>query len=127
MFSAYVYNPRDSLTGINMKNRNTRLLSSFCLWGTLPSQIAGVLLALFIIAPVIRGQTNTGQIQGLVKDQAGAVVPGVTVTATHVASNSKVERLTNESGEFLFPSLAVGEYTLSASVTGFKQITKTGI
>jgi len=96
-----------------MENRNTRLLSC--------------LIALFFIAPVVCAQTNTGQIQGLVKDQNGAVVPGATVTATHVGSKLKVERITDESGQFLFPSLAVGEYTVSASITGFAQLTKTGI
>ncbi|HJU56599.1 MAG TPA: carboxypeptidase-like regulatory domain-containing protein [Pyrinomonadaceae bacterium] len=114
-----------------MENKNTSPLSSCYSWGMASSLIAKrllpCLLALFFIAPVIRAQTNTGQLQGLVKDQAGAVIPGVTVTATHVASNLKVERVTDESGQFLFPSLAVGEYTLSASLTGFKQLTKTGI
>src|ERR1700754_1241801 len=95
----------------------------------MPSLKAGLLVfvALFCVAPVVQAQTNTGQIQGLVKDQTGAVIPGVTVTATHVASNIKVERVTDGSGQYLFPSLAVGEYTLSASVTGFQQVTKTGI
>jgi hypothetical protein len=85
------------------------------------------LIVIFLSAPVASAQTNTGQIEGVVRDQAGAVIPGATVTATHVASNLKVERATDSSGAFLFPSLAVGAYTLSVSSAGFKQITKTGI
>jgi len=95
----------------------------------MPALKAGLLVfvSLVFIAPIAQAQTNTGQIQGVVKDQVGAVIPGVTVTATHLASNLKVERVTDESGQYLFPSLAVGDYTLSASVTGFQQVTKTGI
>lgn len=112
-----------------MQNRNTRRLSSSGLWGTMPSLTAVLVscVTLLIITSVVHAQTNTGQIQGVVKDQNGAVIPGVTVTATHVASKLRVERITDESGQYLFPSLAVGDYTLAASVTGFKQITKTGI
>lgn len=77
--------------------------------------------------PAAFAQTNTGQIEGVLRDQSGAVVPGATVTATHVASNVQTVRVTGSDGEFLFPSLAVGEYTLSVSAAGFRQLTKTGI
>jgi hypothetical protein len=77
--------------------------------------------------PVAFAQTNTGQIEGVLWDQSRALIPGATVTATHVASNIQVVRVTDSSGEFLFPSLAIGEYTLSVSSPGFKQLTKTGI
>lgn len=77
--------------------------------------------------PAVVAQTNTGQLEGVLRDQSNAVVPGATVTATHVASNVQTVRVTGSDGEFLFPSLAVGEYTLSVSAVGFRQLTKTGI
>lgn len=82
---------------------------------------------LFFSVQVAFAQTNNGQIEGVLRDQSRAVVPGAIVTATHVASNIQVVRVTDSSGEFLFPSLAVGEYTLSVSSPGFRQLTKTGI
>ena len=114
-----------------MENRNASHIASTSFWRRLPygsaKRLLLCLIALVPIGPAVCGQTNTGQIEGLVRDQAGAVIPGVTVTVTHIASNLKVERVTNSSGEFLFPSLAVGEYELSASAAGLKQLTKTGI
>jgi hypothetical protein len=67
-------------------------------------------------------QANTGQIKGVIRDHTGAVIPGANVTATSVATGLSVERVTDSSGEFVFPSLAVGEWKLSASATGFKQL-----
>ncbi len=99
-------------------------------WTISPSRIAaGVLclIALFFSAGTAFTQTNTGQIKGVVRDNAGAVVPGASVAVTHVATRIKVERVTDASGEFLFPSLLVGESELSVSATGFTQLIKTGI
>ena len=94
------------------------------------SRIARNLFCLIVVccsAPIVFAQTNTGQIKGVVRDRAGAVIPGATVTVTNVASNIKVERVTDTSGAYLFPSLQIGECTISVSATGFKQLTKTGI
>jgi len=85
------------------------------------------LTAFFVSTPIAVSQTNTGQIKGVVRDNAGAVVPGATVAVTHVATKTKVERVSDSAGEFLFPSLLVGECELTVSATGFKQLIKTGI
>ena len=70
------------------------------------------LVALCGGVPVTFAQTNTGQIAGVVRDPSRAFIPGATVTATHLASHTQVRRVTDSAGAFLFPSLAVGEYTL---------------
>jgi hypothetical protein len=109
-----------------MENKNAPPLSSILL-SRIAKPLLLCLIALFFSVTIAFAQTNTGQIEGVVRDQTGAVIPGATVMATHVASNLKVVRVTDSSGGFLFPSLAVGEYELSISSTGFKQLTKTGI
>jgi hypothetical protein len=78
-------------------------------------------------ASIIFAQSNTGQIKGVVTDKSGATVPGATVTATNIASNLKFERVTDEFGRFLFPSLPVGDCELTVSANGFKQLIKNGI
>lgn len=85
------------------------------------------LAALLCGAAASSAQTNTGQIKGIVRDGSGALVPGATVAITHVATRVKVERTTDSSGEFLFPSLAVGACELAISANGFKKLIKTGI
>ncbi|MCM3905986.1 MAG: carboxypeptidase-like regulatory domain-containing protein [Pyrinomonadaceae bacterium] len=99
-------------------------------WTISASQIGGgviCLIALFFSMPSALAQTNTGQIKGIVRDSAGAAVPGATIAVTHVATKVKVERVTDSTGEFLFPSLLVGERELSVSATSFKQLIRTGI
>ena len=66
------------------------------------------------------GQFNTGEIGGTVTDASGAVIPGVTVVATHTASGLVIERLTDDSGRFFIPSLQSGEYTVRAELFGFR-------
>jgi hypothetical protein len=64
---------------------------------------------------------STASIEGRVVDQNGAVIAGVTITATNSAI--AVERVTTSdgSGRYQLPALPVGNYTVAARATGFKQ------
>ncbi len=81
-------------------------------------------IAILLFTSVTPAQTNTGQIKGALRDHTGAVIPGANVTVTNVASGLTVARVTDSSGDFVFPSLAVGEWTMSVSAYGFKQLKK---
>ncbi|MGE0392650.1 MAG: carboxypeptidase regulatory-like domain-containing protein [Vicinamibacterales bacterium] len=83
--------------------------------------LACCLLAL--AASSAAAQTNAGQITGVVKDSSGAVLPGATVTATHPASGTTVERVSDATGRFLLPELRVGEWNIDASLSGFRTST----
>jgi len=73
------------------------------------------------------GQTNTAEIAGVVRDSSGGVLPGAAVTATHRASGTVVERVTDTEGRFFLPALRVGEWDVSAALPGFASQTHTGI
>lgn len=64
-------------------------------------------------------QTITGSIRGTVTDASGAVVPGADVTATNVATNVATHATTNGSGLYNFQFLTLGDYTITATATGF--------
>ena len=73
-----------------------------------------MLLALFICvsaAVPAAAQLDTGAIVGTVIDSSGAVLPGVTVTATQDATGVSLTTVTNSSGQYIFPALSVGRYT----------------
>ena len=72
-------------------------------------------------------QFERSRVAGTVNDQQGGVVPGVTVTATNQATNQIEVVVTDESGFYIFPSLAPGQYTISAELQGFKKATRTGV
>ena len=72
-------------------------------------------------------QFDSGQISGYVRDTSLAVIAGATVTATNEGSNDHRSTTTNSNGYYVFPTLPVGRYTLSAEVAGFKKSLETGV
>jgi hypothetical protein len=77
---------------------------------------------LLSLAAASMAQTTTGAITGTVTDQTGAFIPNVTVTATNTATNIASTTRTNEAGVYNFPFLAIGSYTITAEVQGFKKV-----
>ena len=69
---------------------------------------------------VAYAQTGAASITGLVTDQSGAAVPGVTVTATNQATNVDYTAVTNATGNYDILSVPVGRYVVKAALTGFK-------
>lgn len=66
-------------------------------------------------------------IHGAVTDSTGAVVPGVQVTATNIATGVKTTTVSHDSGLYEFLQLAPGTYTVNASKNGFKTYKSTPI
>ena len=66
------------------------------------------------------GQTN-GAIRGTVNDPSGAVVPGVTVTATLTGQAAPRTVTSDKDGAFEIPELPIGTYEVSAEAAGFKK------
>lgn len=85
-----------------------------------------VLLATWI-SGVLVGQTVSTQILGLVTDPAGAVIPGATITARRPATGDVRTTKTNESGNYVFPLLDVGDYEVTCGAPGFKTEARSGI
>lgn len=68
-------------------------------------------------------QTVTGTLFGRVADDGGLVLPGVTVTVESPQLIGGVQsRPTNDSGEFRFPAMPPGTYTLSFELAGFQTL-----
>jgi hypothetical protein len=73
------------------------------------------------------GASSTGTIQGRVTDAQGAVLPGVTVTATSSALLGQQTAVTTENGNYRFPAVPPGTYTLTYELTGFNTVKREGI
>jgi hypothetical protein len=84
------------------------------------------LLALWSLASA--QQVSQGTIRGIVEDETGARLPGVTVTVTGTAL-VEAERvfITEQSGIFRFPALTPGVYTITLELQGFNTIKREGI
>jgi hypothetical protein len=88
-----------------------------CLW---------LVMTLCLAVPISWAQA-TAQISGSVRDQSGAVLPGVEITATHTETGIQRTTVTNETGAFSLPNLAIGPYRIEASLPGFRSFVQTGI
>ncbi len=69
-------------------------------------------------------QHVTTELSGLVTDDSGAVLPGVTVTLKHEASGAERRTTTGSEGAYLFALLPPGEYTLRAELPNFKSLVR---
>jgi hypothetical protein len=68
--------------------------------------------------PVVLAQA-TATINGRIVDQAGAVLPGATVTVTETSTGVTRDTVTNSEGLYSVPALPPGTYSVKAEVTGF--------
>src|SRR5215469_7271768 len=88
--------------------------------------MACLLTALPMLAPAAFSQTiTTADAVAVVSDITGAIVPGATVTIKSAESGESRTETTNDLGQFRFPLMKPGEYTISAASKGLKSnITK---
>jgi hypothetical protein len=76
-------------------------------------------MLLLLLSSLTAFAQNSG-VSGTVADPSGALVPGVTVTATNIQTGIANTTISNESGAYNFPSLQSGAYKMSASLPGFQ-------
>ena len=79
-----------------------------------------------IAAPAM-AQTTPSHLIGTVKDAQGAVLPGVSITATAPSLIGSQTVVSEANGTYRFPSLPAGTYTLKFELSGFKALTRSGI
>ena len=75
-----------------------------------------ILLSVLLAAA---GLAQTASMQGVVKDNSGAVFPGAKVRATNVATGINYDVTTNETGFYIVPALNPAIYKVTASAEGF--------
>src|SRR5271157_1309328 len=81
-----------------------------------------LLVVLLISAAVTAlAQVDTGSLVGTVKDASGAVLPGVTVTATNVDTGVAATAKTELNGDYVITPLHIGRYSVSVVATGFRR------
>jgi hypothetical protein len=78
------------------------------------------LLFLLAVAYPCFAQTNRATLEGTVMDPSGAIISGARVKILAVETGLTQERTTNPNGQYRFPGIATGRYTVSVSNSGFK-------
>jgi carboxypeptidase family protein len=86
-----------------------------------------VLMFVIASAPAARAQVAGGTVTGVIEDQAGASVPGATVTVTNVATNRQRIVTSSREGIYAAAGLAPGSYRVDVQLSGFKPLRRAGI
>jgi hypothetical protein len=94
----------------------------------IPCSVAVVgLLALFAMCVPTPALAQTGQINGVITDNTGGVVPGATVKAVEVATGLSRETVSGVDGRYVFTSLRPTTYDLTAELAGFQTAQRKGV
>ena len=86
-----------------------------------------LVLVLVVLTCTSGWAQGTAQISGNVRDQTGAVLPGVEVTARQTGTGAARTSVTDETGSYILSNLPIGPYIVEASLPGFKTYVQTGI
>ena len=84
-------------------------------------------LALAVLSQGAFAQELRGRITGVLTDDSGAVVPGVTITATSTALMQPQTTTSGAAGDYRFPALPSGLYTLTFELQGFQTVKREGV
>ena len=85
-----------------------------------PRFILGAICLLLLCAGTASAQLFPGRITGAVRDAQGASIVGATVKLTNPATGLERTGTSDQNGEFNFPELALGNYTLTVTKDGFQ-------
>ena len=88
----------------------------------------GALLSLLLLfAPSLFAQAVSATLVGTVTDASGGMVGNAKITIVETNTGTGRMSATNASGNYTFPSLPPGRYTVTAELTGFKKEVRAGV
>ena len=90
--------------------------------------IGFVIFSLLMWMPqVATGQAVNGTVLGTVTDTTSAAVPNAKVVIKETSTSLTHESMTNGSGNYTFPDLPPGAYTVTVESAGFKKATQQNV
>jgi hypothetical protein len=87
--------------------------------------IVGLLCAIAGVPAL--AQFENGEVIGAVRDATGSMVAKAVITLTNQDTNIFAKATTDDNGNYLFPNVKIGRYTVSAELTGFSKASATDV
>jgi Carboxypeptidase regulatory-like domain len=84
-------------------------------------------IALLLALAVSPAFAQQGQINGVITDSSGGVVPGATISAIEEQTGLSRDTISGANGLYTFPSLRPTSYEIRAVLTGFRTFRRTGL
>jgi hypothetical protein len=91
------------------------------------SRIIAAIILTSLLTPASALAQATGQINGAATDASGAFLPGVTIEATNSATGAVRTAVTGTDGLYTIPLLPPGDYTVKATLQGFRVSQRDGV
>ena len=91
-----------------------------------PSRVSTLLVLMLLWMSTLVfawGQFDSASVLGTIRDPSGAIVPSATVQLLNVAKGITVTRQTNANGDYEFPNVQPGEYSITVIAHGFENLT----
>jgi hypothetical protein len=88
--------------------------------------VIGVIALLVAVQPALADNLY-GSIRGTITDPSGAALSGITVVAMNTDTGVETRVTSNQTGGFVFPQLAIGNYKVTVSALNFKTYQQSGI
>jgi Carboxypeptidase regulatory-like domain len=101
-------------------NANANVITSAPEGGKMNRFLLAVALLLCLLTPAF-GQFEAGSVLGTVRDANGGVVTGAKITLTNTATGITATATTDSNGNYEFPTVTIGVYTISAEQPGFSR------
>jgi len=86
-----------------------------------------VSITLILACAGLYAQADTGSIQGTIKDQSGAVIPGAKVTLKNEGTNLAITMTAGGDGSYIFSPVKIGTYEVSAEAAGFAKAVQSNV
>src|SRR5690349_2749808 len=81
--------------------------------------LLAALCSLILLPHTVAAQTGAASFTGIITDQGGAALPGVTVTATNESTQVAYTSVSNNAGAYTIQALPIGSYVVKTDLTGF--------
>ena len=88
---------------------------------------SAAILLLSVFSAPMRAQQTYGQINGVVTDPNGAVVPNASILATNEGTSTAVTVQADGSGTYIMTNLQPGIYDVQTTASGFSPMKQTGV
>src|SRR5262249_39497633 len=91
-------------------------------------RVPAIVAALALLtASAAFAQTSLATVRGKVTDEQGGMLPGATVTARQVETNTTRSSVSESLGQYFLSSLPAGTYEITVELSGFSPARRSGV
>src|SRR5262245_57066640 len=84
-------------------------------------------MVLSFTAGTVYAHSPAATISGIVRDQTGAVLPGVSIQVINRETGNVRTTISDDSGRYRVPALEAGTYAVEGALPGFRTVVKEGV